>query len=513
MSSAARANDIANTLLGTGVGIDPPLGNSADRQYVRAQYVRRDSGEVIVVMAVALNNTLGSQQAFGLADVAGGAALASYLDRTVVQCERSVVTRGKVDFLFVVDDSGSMSGSQSKLGVAATAMVDALNNSTLDWRVALVTSSYHTTSSGNTGIVRGFTTNLQLFRAWLQSDVSPAPTPVTSCRRDWTGETNLSCGTSGTGTNSGRWIGTNGNSAEGMLGAARLALLDMNHPNAPNSVSFRDDADIVVIILSDAEDQTSGMYASNGTQSSWENIQNFVEFFQGETTTNNVPGYAPGRLSPIRPGVPIRVNAIYCPSNGSCGDDRVPNYPDGITRIQRVVRATGGYESSIMNTNAISGTIEAIVDSAIGKGGVKTQKPLIGASLRVAIENPSGVCKTNPDNPNEVSGSNVPRSRQHGFDYDGIAQTVTLFGNCRPEAGLENPSRVAISYRAWEASNRLPCENDVRFVNDEAQGYCTGRFTCDTDQDVCVCPAVCGGCPDITPICDEKSCMCYPQIN
>jgi hypothetical protein len=106
----------------------------------------------------------------------------------------------------------------------------------------------------------------------------------------------------------------------------------------------------------------------------------------------------------------------------------------------------------------------------------------------------------------QCTNTNVPRSRQHGFDYDGIAQTVIFFGDCRPAAGQE--VRVAISYRAWEASNRLPCENDIRFVNNEAQDFCKGRFTCDFDKDMCVCPATCGGCPAETPVCNMQTCTC-----
>jgi hypothetical protein len=521
MSPTARANDIADKLLGVGVGL--PLGGAVGPiQHIRAQYVRRGNGEAIVVVAVALDNDSvdGSEGYFGLKDVAGGAALARHLDRTVVQCERSVASHRAVDFLFVVDDSGSMSSSQGRLAAAAGAMVTALDRSTLDWRVAMVTSSYHTNDTfgngyANTGIIRGFTKSAQLFKDWLTQGISSCAA-VTTCRRGWAGN-ELSCGTP---ANNGCWIGTYGNGAEGMLGAARLALLDMSRPlaaNNPNAnVRFRDEAEIVVIILTDTEDHTSGKFSSvspgsgNTPDLRWENVQNFVEFFRGETTTNTVPGHAAGRMEPIRPGKTIPVHAVYCPgwmANQGCSTSVTPKVEP--TRIQRVVEETHGILTPITDETAIQRTMDAIVDGAIGKAGVKTQKPLIGASLRVAIQSPAGVCRTNPLDAGEVSGSNVPRSRVHGFDYDGFEQTVSFFGDCRPPPGEE--SRVALSYLAWEAvADRLPCEDDIRFVNDEAKGYCKDNFTCDANKDMCVCPTTpnaCGGCP-IGKRCDETTCVC-----
>ncbi|MCL2011458.1 MAG: adventurous gliding motility lipoprotein CglD [Cystobacterineae bacterium] len=511
-SPAMRANNIAETFLGTGGGQLPSSGTLGDTQHIRAQYVLRDTGDIIVVMAVALDNDFvqGGDGFFGLMDVAGGAALARYFDRTVVQCERSTATHAKVDFLFVVDDSGSMAVSQGQLAAAGTAMAAALNNSTLDWRVALVTSSYHTPGHGNSGIVRGFTNDIQEFQAWLQFSENPCHAVTRTCSGNPAPEP--MCGATGFGANSGCWIGVGGNSSEGMLGSARLALMDMSAAATGTRTALRGDAEIVVIVITDTEDHTSGLNASadggsgiNVPSPNWENAANFVGFFQGNTT-NNVPGHA-GFLLPIRPGVTLPVHAVYCPgwrSGNGCGVP--PEYASTVvpTRIQRVVEATGGILTPINNLTAIPNTMAEIVNRAIGGGGVSAQKPLIGASLRVAIRNPSGACGTMP------YGSNVPRSRQNGFDYDGFERTVSFFGNCRPAA----QSPVAISYRAWETAERLPCENDIHFNPNELD-YCEGKFECDIPRGVCACPAApnaCGGCPPRTR-CDANACTCVPTLD
>jgi len=485
MSAAGRANAIATRLLGEGNGSLPNLGATEEVQHVRAQYVLRSNGEVMVVMAVSLDNDSvgGSHGFFGLVDVAGGAALARYFDKTVVQCERSTALRQEVDILFVVDDSGSMGTSQARLAAAGTAMGKALNNSTLDWRVAMVTSSYHIRADGglNAGKIRDFTNNTQQFQAWLTKDSHC--NVLGQCSGTWTAPM-PTCGGAGHGFNGGCWIGAEGYPYEGMLGAARLALIDLH-----NAKRLRKDAEVVVVILSDAEDQTSGMNSSVQAQGGWENIQNLVDFFQGK--------------GPHAIGRRMQVNAVYCPSGGSCGDDLVPTYADGITRLQRVANETSGVSKSIMDSTAIASVMTEVVNRAIGGGGIKTQKPLMGASIRVAIQNPV--------DPKTCDKTNVPRSRQHGFDYDGIAQTVSLFGDCRPVANQS--SRVVISYRAWEASSRLPCENDLHFDAD-AEGYCQGPWVCDIEKDVCACPQnpMCGGCPQEAPQCQLETCTCLPML-
>jgi len=530
MSPAGRANDIATRLLGVGSGA-LLTNNSASggTQHVRAQYVLRENGEVIVVVAVAIDNDnlSGSPGFFGLNDVAGGTALARYFDQAVVQCEISSAVSGEVDFLFVVDDSSSMSNFQARLGKAGDAMAAALNNSNLDWRVAVVSSDYHHTATSpdtngnanNRRVIRGFTKSAYEFQAWL--------TPNNRCRRN--GSTGTTCTNSnfathgcscvlsrdlaclpdatGVGRNGGCWLDDSGSSTEGMLGAARLALMHMNDADADPRIRLRENSEVIVIILSDTEDQTRTLYHSNSVASNWENIQNFIHFFLGEETTVKTTTSGTGdpiTVFPVRPGTAVRVNAVYCPAGRNCGGGN--NVPAGsTTRIQNVVEKTGGLLASIQNEAAIANIMRRIVDGAIGRAGIKTQKPLIGASLHVAVQRPSNENSATP----LCNGAHVSRSRENGFDYDGIAQTVVFFGNCRPL----NQSRVVISYRAWEASDRdrLPCQYDIHFDIGKPN-YCRDLRACDIENDACVCPANYGGCPTGTHfVSNVRTCACVPN--
>jgi len=511
MNPAARANNIATSLLGTGSGSLTNTGTARSTQHVRAQYVLRGNGEVAVVMAVTVGDAAGvlaqgSLQNFGLHDVAGGAALARYYDRNRVRCEPSRRTANRaVDFLFVVDDSASMSNPQAALAAAGTAMANLLHNSTLNWQVALVTSTYHNEGATaadrrrNRGIIRGFTNDAQLFRAWLTSGI--ACNAMTACRRDWM-TTGVTCGLNSsnttTGANNGCWVGTSGASEEGLLGAARLALMDLHAGNR-----LRPDADLVVVILTDTEDQTSGLYSSNATSGNWEPISHFIDFFQGRDTQArrittgtrfelvNVPA--------IRSST-IPVHAIRCTRTNAAGRPIacVNESIVGSARLDAVARATGGILGSINETAGIAATMEQIVDDVIGRAGIRTQWPFIGASVRVAIESTRGPC------PNRA---HVPRSRQDGFDYDGYAQTISFFGSCRPSA---QGSDIAISYRTWESFDRWPCQSDDSGLFDkDEEDFCKGNFVCDFNSDRCICPADCGGClVQGVSECNPNTCTC-----
>ena len=527
MSPAVRANSIATTLLGAGIGNLLPVGAAGNTQYIRAQYVLRSDGEVVVVMAVALNNDSvnGSAGYFGLNDVAGSAALASYLDRPMVQCERAVAGRGDVDILLVVDDSGSMTLSKIRLKLLATALGDYLHNSKLDWRVAVVTTSYHLNIASpgvgitNQGIIRGFTNDRFLLRTWLDTGISGCST-IATCRDNWVKDGKTLC-RNATGFGGGCSVGTAGHDAESVLGAARLALLDMHHPNTPQAQRFRNNANIVVIAITDTEDHVTGLYSSHANKKgypAWESVGNLVSFFNGQPTT--VPDAPTRPVQPVRPGVTIPVHVLLsCDKNGQCVDhpgECGTISTSGPSRLKQAVTGTGGVWAPIENDATykandmiVQNAVNKIMDKAVGTAGtsVKTQKPFIGASLRVSIDNPEGDCRSHPA---EASGANVPRSRQHGFDYDGVAQTVSFFGNCRPPQGQQG--NVALSYLAWKATQaQKPCEDDIRFIDDANQGYCKGFFVCDIGKNMCVCPPApnaCGGTCKAREYCDETTCTC-----
>jgi hypothetical protein len=281
-----------------------------------------------------------------------------------------------------------METSQSALGQAATAVANRLGNSQLDWRIGMVSSSYTQTGYGlpNAGVFRGFTRDINQFKAWLQRSAT-CPDPSQYC-----------------------WIGTSGSSDEKTLASARGAVEYMANASTPADKKLRPGARLVVILLTDVRD--------SGDDST--PVSTYLNYFKGANPT--------GQL--------IQMHGIICdPAGGEC----YPGEPVSDSRHLEVIQATGGVTGSIRNSASIQNTINTIMDSVIASAGHRTLKPPIGASVRVAVESVL--------NPSLCNANDVPRSRVNGFDVDGINRTLSFYGACRP--GVAGSTKAAISYRSW----------------------------------------------------------------
>jgi len=418
----ARANELANTLVGAGAGVLPPGGPSGPFK-LQVQYVRRSNLTLVVVIALTPLSAFTEPTLFKVGDVAGGSGLAQFGDTSPdsPQCETFQPKVGNVDFLFVVDDSCSMASYQDSLAQAANAMANKLNNTLLDYRIALVTTSY----PGNG--IRGFVdkNGIQTFKNWLTR------------------------GASG-------WVGTSGRGDERMLLAGAAAITDMGQGGS-SSVKFRADADIVLILLGDADDQSS--YGG----------ESYVPFY------NTPGGTLGGWINRSRKAVPV--HGIICPEGQGCGETQYNPHRNGI-----VVARTGGVRGNINDSVCISNAMGAIVDSTIATTGHKLARPPISATLKVAISSVTDPAVCNKDD--------LPRSRVNGFDFDGVTGTLNFFGKCQPPTGTHN---AAVSYRYWEDKtsfpdgSTLPCANDP-FFDRNAADYCSGLYACNRILNICAAP-------------------------
>ncbi len=148
----------------------------------------------------------------------------------------------KMDIVFVVDDSGSMSSAQAKLKANFPLMVNALNtfktksNADLDYRLA-VTSTDTTrsdyTRGGKGGFVSAASCSVGPARAWLER-TDPNVADAFGCRAV---------------------LGTSGSATEKPLEALMLSVTDRTADQNKNFL--RDDALLAFFILTD-EDDSSG---------------------------------------------------------------------------------------------------------------------------------------------------------------------------------------------------------------------------------------------------------------
>src|SRR5690606_25228829 len=144
---------------------------------LQAQYIHRSNQSLVVLIALTTNSLYSGNALFTMKDVAGGSAVAPFGDTTGVQCETFTPETAQGDFLLSVDDSGSMDVKQAALANAANEMATRLNNSSLDYRIGLVTSYYHRTDGRNNGVFRGFVdaSGIETFRCWLESGRAGCP--------------------------------------------------------------------------------------------------------------------------------------------------------------------------------------------------------------------------------------------------------------------------------------------------------------------------------------------------
>ncbi len=185
---------------------------------------------------------------------------------------------GKMDILFVVDNSGSMSEEQANLAKNFPGFAKVLNEyktpsgMLLDYHVGVVTTDVTSHASGDSGQLR-------------QTKTCPAAHEYLS-RDDAAVETTLACLAK---------VGTLGDTTEQPLAAVQLAL-SSTLKTGVNAGFRRDDAVLAIVILTDEEDQSAGSNFDNVK------IADVAAFLEGVApkrwATHVIAGPAGGCTSP-----------------------------------------------------------------------------------------------------------------------------------------------------------------------------------------------------------------------
>jgi hypothetical protein len=161
-----RTNAIASAFLGASLvnGLQGTAGISGPFK-IQAEYVQRDSTTAVVVIALTPAG-LAAQNVFNLDNIAGGSALARYVDYLASECE-VFTSNGTpiVDFLWAVDNSASMGAYQAAVGATGTVFAAKLATAGIDWRAGGVTTDYDRTPAN----FRPFTTDPPTMQAWFSA--------------------------------------------------------------------------------------------------------------------------------------------------------------------------------------------------------------------------------------------------------------------------------------------------------------------------------------------------------
>lgn len=527
----ALLNAIATTFAGGGASQWSTSAGATGPWVLRVEYVRRSdsTGDIVGAFTPAPYANEGVEMTAD--DVVNGSAFAQSDDTGNVQCDAfQAQAYSKVDILWVVDNSGSMADHQKAVKNAGAAIVSVLQNSTLDWRMGLVTTAYYDNSRPVRDL-KDFTTNLPTIQSWFDKfdawapstsysagSIGPPVVPpdhVSSPPDDGSqpGINNYVCITGGTSSGSGvgpgasgsgknpygsnitdgsvhwqydpTWIGTSGTGTEKALLSVKKALQSHFLPAAatPAAGKLRQGAKLVLIFLSDTDDQTKSSDLS--------------DLQTGQTIT----GYFEKFLDDYDgAGSKALVNGVLCQDLAQgCGDNLALPLT---SRVIESVNYEGGILASIgdfdNNVNTVA-TLTAMIQNAAGATSpYHLSKAPISASFKVALQGPTvascGGATTDI--------ADVPRSRVDGFDYYAPTNSILFYGACRPSQSALN-QQIALSYRYWVPGN---CPADG--CSATCTPACTERQLCNVDANQCVCPADCGGICLPFETCNTATCTC-----
>jgi len=480
-----RAAQVARRVLGenqNSPNVDVRFDGAADEvgPYRLGIVVVRRSDNTSIVTAVLTNQDQFFDTATGrdyrFEDLAGGTALAQVGDATAQQCDLDETREDQpVDIIWVVDNSGSMGDAQDAIVAARNAMVDVLERSTLDWRIAAVSSEYFLRDPGslpdfNNGIAPDPLHGVCDYFDYFNNGARRSCICKFTTDPDNFSECIAALGLDGSGT-------------EGVHEPVKQAMESVYlNPAQDAAGKIRDDARVVVIALTDAGEQS---FTVVNDEAVYSDINDWIEFYSGGASANS---WNPNRADED----PIILGGILCPFGVVCSGEQ--NETATMDLFWDVFGPLGGVTGDIADqggngpncdnpNNAgcvqfredIERTVVGIMDVVIGQvTPYELDRDPISSTIKVAVQTPV------PDG-SSCNYDDMPRSRLDGYSYDAATNRLAFFGDCRPPVGRQ----MAVSYRTW-----IDLTQDPDGADQPCDGQCQDPFVCVNDQ--CLCPSDCG---------------------
>ena len=331
----------------------------------------------------------------------GGSSFSVLSDSSSFQ-QTAVYQPRKLDVLFLVDNSGSMSSSQNNLAANFSSFIDRFITKGYDFKIAVgTTDAYYGDQFLSTGCSL-CTVNQTRFR----SGVAPSPVYVID-------KNNYDLGLASEVTrlksefSANVKVGISGSGDERAFSSIK-ALLN----SSLNSGFHRSDAYLAIIVVSDEEDFSQDNYTMNETYTNpaLHTVQSYKDFLNTFTGAQSGVDYSVSTIS-----------ILDSTCLATLGSGRKIGQ-----RYMQLADLTGGTKNSLCapfdtTLDNISSTIEGQAQALF----TLTKKPII-SSIRVVID-----------------GNLVPQSDTNGWSYDAASNTVRINGSTyKPNAG----SNVMINF-------------------------------------------------------------------
>ena len=316
----------------------------------------------------------------------------------------------KVDFVWVVDNSGSMSQEQASVVNNATTFVNILSNKHVDYRLGVITTG----SNGSNRCTLN-PTGTAAKKAWelwgtgwvYKTDSNPASAFSSNVN---------SVGISGCGIESGIFF------AERALGGVPTMPGTTISAVTP-TIEPRSGAKLVFVILSDEGDGYQCYIDGNASEPNTYylnppciNVPNYTAYNYSDNifTQNNHKVFAI-----------IGLNASGQPGTCSSGSTSADSVNNGHDAYKQLAEATGGSVASICNTD-YSDILDNIATQAAASSSsyVLTQTPI--ASTIVV----------------KVNGNTIDQDASNGWTYNSSTNTIVFSGSAWPAEG----ANIEVSY-------------------------------------------------------------------
>jgi len=474
--------------------------------------LRAADGRLIVVAAVLDRSSfdnLTDPASFLLSDLTDGTALAKRGATQDKTCDPFTAAGDAVaDFIWMADISGSTNDDRGRIAQAAQTIFVALDNNGVDFRMGVVP---HSDNDINQGAGSG-------------GDLRDPGFTVSSRAANYVQLTELAAFIAALNDRGGQ------NGCEfGLEAASNAVRKALPRTTQIHRRRIRDDAALAVVYISDeyAQEVTEGQCSHNPRESTppFSDCDTGVrDLYSGTNGGNVVCSRVPSATqqacidSVVAPYITqitdqdgIAFAQVFDPNPpGACNQGHfrcgVENNEPGRGYIE-VVQATGGSFYSPCNNNP-GASLQLIVDAVTGAASQYTLSVSpISSTIKVGV--------TAAGTTNTIV---VPRSKQSGFDYDPVSNTIFFRGQqYRPAVG----DAVTISYRVFgpvvvnpscppplvlnAVTGQCECPSDC------GVGGCNApELVCDRDPAVCacVCRPDCGGTCGVTTVCDTNVCGC-----
>lgn len=303
----------------------------------------------------------------------------------------------KVDFVWVVDNSGSMASEQTAVSNAATTFFSKLSNKHIDYRLGVIATggkegTNNCTSPGTDG-------HVMRPAGWVTSS-----TP--SAQSTFTGTNGTTVGTNGCGTESGIWF-------------AHKALGQVNGVSAtltPRSGStWSTDSKLVFVMVSDEADQ---FRCFNGTYTGTnrDDFTNGPCFDSGNTALDNNNNVFKNNGYVVHSIIGLNgTNPATCTGAGGSSADNANNAWPGYKNLSD---ATGGSVASICNTS-----FDSIMDTIVNSAAANSSSYVLN---KIPVSNTIVVKK---------NGSTVTANSTNGWQYNASTNSIIFAGTSWPTAG------------------------------------------------------------------------------